>query len=122
MLVALSVQQGILRFRISGPHDVVQNHRCQDEMLCVLCRLIHGHQETPEAVGHDAECVSTRQMIVEDPPFISYVVSGEGPHYLLLQWESVVANHEVWDGCVITGKWYGRLKAKGPVLQVFLEL
>ena len=57
-----------------------------------------------------------RQMIVEDPLIVCHVADGEGLHHPLQQQESVIADHEVWNGCVITGKWSWRWKAKGPIL------
>ena len=51
MIVALSVQRGILQSRISSPHDVMQNDRRCDEMLHFLWRQVQGRQETSEAVG-----------------------------------------------------------------------
>ena len=88
MIVNLSVQQGVRHSRITGSHNVVQNYCCQDKMLCILWSLVHGHQETSEAVGEDAECVLNnapcpRQTIIEDPLNVCHVVAGVWLHHPL---------------------------------------
>ena len=127
MVVALSVNQGILHSRISGPHEVVQTYRGIQEIVCVMWSLVNGRQKTSEVVGKDAKCIfddapCQRQMIIDDSLIVCQVVAGVGFHQPLLQWESVVTDHEVLHGCVITGKCCWRWKDKGPILKLDLEL
>ena len=127
MIGTLFVQHSVLQSQISDPHDVIQNHHCQGEMLHFLWRQINGQQEASEVVGQDAECVfddapCPRQTLVEDPLFICHIADGEGLHHPFTQRESVVADHEVSNGCVVTGKWSGRWQDKGPVLQLVPQL
>ena len=113
MVIALSVDQGILHFRISYPHEVVEIYQGPHELFHIVWSLVHCGQETSEVIGQDSECIfdnapCPRQTIVEDSYIVCHVAAGIRFHQLLPLRESVVTNLEVVVGCVVTGKWCGK--------------